>query len=50
MERGYIRVQDPDGTPRVTPVVARTFPLADFAAAMRAKWNAEDVGGVVLHP
>lgn len=34
----------------LTPVVARTFPLAEFAAAMRAKWHAEDVGGIVLHP
>lgn len=35
---------------RLTPLVARTFPLSDFAAAMRAKWHAEDVGGIVLHP
>ena len=24
--------------------------LAEFAAAMRAKWNGEVVGGIVLHP
>jgi NADPH:quinone reductase len=34
----------------LAPLVARTFPLAEFAAAMRAKWRAEEVGGIVLHP
>jgi NADPH2:quinone reductase len=34
----------------IVPLVARTFPLADFKAAMRAKWQGELVGGIVLHP
>lgn len=35
---------------QIRPLVARTYPLAEFAAAMRAKWNGEAVGGLVLHP
>jgi NADPH:quinone reductase len=35
---------------QLAPVVARTYPLADYAAAMRAKWHGELVGGLVLHP
>jgi NADPH2:quinone reductase len=34
----------------ITPYVSHTFPLADYATAMRAKWNGEVVGGCVLHP
>ena len=32
------------------PYVSRTFPLDDFKAAMRAKWNGEIVGGCCLRP
>jgi NADPH2:quinone reductase len=32
------------------PHVSHTFALADFRAAMRAKWNGEVLGGCVLHP
>ena len=28
----------------------RTWSLADFKDAMRAKWNGEVIGGCVLHP
>ncbi|HEX5062225.1 MAG TPA: NADPH:quinone oxidoreductase family protein [Kofleriaceae bacterium] len=35
---------------QITPLVARVYPLAEFAAAMRAKWYGELVGGLVLHP
>jgi NADPH2:quinone reductase len=35
---------------RIAPLVARTYPLAEFATAMRAKWHGEVVGGIVLHP
>lgn len=34
----------------ITPLVARTYPLREFAAAMRAKWHGEAVGGLVLRP
>lgn len=34
----------------ITPLVARTYPLREFAAAMRAKWHGEVVGGLVLRP
>ena len=34
----------------ITPYVSRTFPLADYKAAMRAKWNGEIIGSCVLHP
>jgi NADPH2:quinone reductase len=32
----------------IVPYVSHTFPLAQYAAAMRAKWNGEVVGGCVL--
>jgi NADPH2:quinone reductase len=32
------------------PYVSRTFPLDEFKAAMRAKWNGEIVGGCVVRP
>jgi NADPH:quinone reductase len=32
------------------PYVSHTFPLDDFKAAMRAKWNGDAIGGCVLHP
>ena len=35
---------------QIKPLVARAFPLAEFAAALRAKWHGEHVGGIVLHP
>jgi NADPH2:quinone reductase len=35
---------------RLKPHVSRTYPLADFKDAMRAKWNGEVIGGCVLHP
>ncbi len=35
---------------KITPLVARTYPLAEFVTAMRAKWHGELVGGLVLHP
>ncbi|MGZ3424401.1 MAG: NADPH:quinone oxidoreductase family protein, partial [Polyangiales bacterium] len=35
---------------RITPHVSHTFPLAQFIAAMRARWTGEVVGGCVLHP
>jgi NADPH2:quinone reductase len=34
----------------LSPYVSHTFPLADFKAAMRAKWRGDAVGAVVLHP
>ena len=34
----------------IAPLVARTYPLAEFADAMRAKWRNETVGGIVLRP
>lgn len=34
----------------IVPQVARRYPLADFADAMRAKWAGEFVGGAVLKP
>ncbi len=34
----------------IAPLVSRTYPLADYEAAMRAKWSGEVVGGCVLHP
>jgi NADPH2:quinone reductase len=33
---------------RIRPVVARRYPLAEFATALRAKWHGEAVGGYVL--
>ncbi|MFO1279608.1 MAG: NADPH:quinone oxidoreductase family protein [Burkholderiaceae bacterium] len=35
---------------RLKPQVSRTWSLADFKDAMRAKWNGEVIGGCVLHP
>jgi len=35
---------------KITPYVSRTFALADFKDAMRAKWRGEIVGSCVLHP
>ena len=32
------------------PHVSHTFALADFRAAMHAKWNGEVLGGCVVHP
>lgn len=37
-------------TGKLHPHISHTFPLADFKAAMRAKWNGEVLGGCVLHP
>jgi NADPH2:quinone reductase len=34
----------------IAPYVSRRYPLADYEAAMRAKWDGEVVGGCVLHP
>jgi len=35
---------------KITPYVSHRFPLADYAAAMRAKLSGEVIGGAVLHP
>jgi NADPH2:quinone reductase len=35
---------------KIRPHVSRTYPIAEFKEAMRAKWNGEIVGGCVLHP
>ena len=35
---------------KIRPYVSRTFALADFKEAMRAKWNGEIVGSAVIHP
>lgn len=35
---------------QIAPLVARTYPLTEYAAAVRAKWHGEVVGGIVLHP
>ena len=35
---------------RIAPLVARSYSLAEFATAMRAKWHGEIAGGIVLHP
>lgn len=37
-------------TGQVRPHVSHAFPLADFKAAMLAKWHGEPVGGCVVHP
>jgi NADPH2:quinone reductase len=37
-----------DGTLR--PHVSHVFPLAEFKAAMYAKWRGDVIGGCVLHP
>jgi NADPH2:quinone reductase len=38
------------GAGEITPLVARSYPLAEFATAMRAKWHGDAVGGIVLRP
>jgi len=35
---------------KIVPLVARTYPLAEFADALRAKWGNDSVGGIVLRP
>ncbi len=35
---------------KLRPHVSHAFPLAEFKAAMRAKWSGEVVGSCVLHP
>lgn len=35
---------------QVRPYVSHVFPLAEFQAAMRAKWTGEVIGGCVVHP
>jgi NADPH2:quinone reductase len=35
---------------KLVPRVSHTFALAEFQAAMTAKWNGEVLGGCVLHP
>ncbi len=35
---------------KIRPYVSQRYPLERYADAMRAKWNAEFVGGAVLHP
>jgi NADPH2:quinone reductase len=37
-------------TGQIRPHVSHAFPLAEFKAAMRAKWHGEPVGGCVVHP
>lgn len=44
----WIRERIADGSLR--PHVGPTFPLADFADALRAKWGSHFVGGCVLEP
>ncbi|MEO6772259.1 MAG: NADPH:quinone oxidoreductase family protein [Kofleriaceae bacterium] len=35
---------------QLVPYVARAFPLAEFAAALTAKWRGDYVGGIVVTP
>lgn len=35
---------------KISPRVSHRFPLAEFKAAMKAKWSGEVVGGCVVHP
>ena len=35
---------------KIRPHVSRTFALADYREAMRAKWNGEIVGSAAIHP
>ena len=35
---------------QIRPLVSRTFSLDEFAAAMRAKWQGDSVGGIVVRP
>ena len=37
-------------TGQIRPHVSRVFPLDEFKAAMRAKWNGDVIGGCVLRP
>jgi NADPH2:quinone reductase len=37
-------------TGALRPYVSHTFPLTDYADAMRAKWRGDVIGGAVLHP
>ncbi len=34
----------------IAPHVSHVFPLSEYKAALRAKWNGEVTGGCVLHP
>lgn len=38
------------GEGQVTPLVAKTYALADVREALKAKWESRYVGGVVVHP
>lgn len=38
------------GEGKIKPYVSHRFPLADYKAAMRAKWNGEVIGGCVVNP
>jgi NADPH2:quinone reductase len=35
---------------RLVPMVGESFPLGQYADAMRAKWTSRFLGGCVLHP
>jgi NADPH:quinone reductase len=35
---------------KIRPHVSHTFPLSEFKAAMKARWEGEVTGGCVLHP
>ena len=35
---------------KLRPHVSHRFPLAEFATALRAKWNSEPIGGCVVEP
>jgi NADPH:quinone reductase len=35
---------------QIRPHVSHVFPLSEFKAALRAKWNGDAIGGCVLHP
>jgi NADPH2:quinone reductase len=35
---------------QIRPYISHAFPLAEFKAALRAKWRGEPVGGCVVHP
>lgn len=35
---------------KIRPYVSHAFPLAEFKAALHAKWRGEVVGGAVIHP
>ena len=35
---------------RITPLLAKTYPLEDVREAMLAKWHSRFVGGIVLKP